>query len=299
MITYDEWCETHTNIMPMIKKLNSSLPEQYIGFYLSRYIDVPIEYTKQYEWLGRSSLDIVIPTFRLVIEYDGVRYHSDKRWKDNEKSELCHKNGFTLIRIQEDELVLSGRKDDIVITYAVSSNYITLEQPIMELLRIIHNRYQKITNTIDINIVRDQEKVIRYIQNKYYERTMAYHWPESFDYWDDSFELTPYDLFCTDGAPLKCPHCHDKVPYYPRYFHHRKSLVPCKCEYAQIEEDLRMVKEEYRRNGKKFSFDNTLRSRRIYDRIQQDIKYYCVDKDELQMYEEFGINIGWKKLLLK
>lgn len=77
-ITYEEWCKVNRNITPLVRSLKSSLPEQYIGFYLHKVFGNEVEYQKQFDWLGRQSLDIYIPSLQLAIEYDGVYYHRNK-----------------------------------------------------------------------------------------------------------------------------------------------------------------------------------------------------------------------------
>ena len=66
-ITYEEWCKVNTNIMPLVRALKSSLPEQYIGFYLQKVFGNEVEYQKQFGWLGRRSLDIYIPSLQMPI----------------------------------------------------------------------------------------------------------------------------------------------------------------------------------------------------------------------------------------
>lgn len=298
MITYTEWCSSHTDVKPLIKRLKSSLPEQYIGFYLHQALQqFPIEYSKHYDWLGRSSLDIVFPTLNLAVEYDGIRYHGDKSGMDNSKSILCEQHGITLIRVREDKLQPLNNKSDIVFTYPITRDYSSIAQPINQILDLFYTTYG-IKAVANVDLSRDKSSIVKYIQYKYYENTMAYNWPEIFDYWDESSFLTPYDQFCSDGASLICPRCHKKVDYYPRYFSHRKSLVPCECEYAEIEQILHTIKEAYKRDGTLISLDNSFESRRIYDRIQQDIKYYCQSKEELLMYAKLGFDISNKLYLL-
>lgn len=56
MLTYEEWCTINTDITTLVRYLKSSLPEQYIGFYLYKVFGDEIEYQKQFDWLGRCSI---------------------------------------------------------------------------------------------------------------------------------------------------------------------------------------------------------------------------------------------------
>ena len=70
-IDYQSWCDNNSNIKPLIRALKSSIPEQYIGFYLQKaFGENGIEYQTQFVWLGKSSLDIYIPSLQLAIEYN-------------------------------------------------------------------------------------------------------------------------------------------------------------------------------------------------------------------------------------
>ena len=75
-IDYEQWCKANTNLTPLIRAMKSSLPEQYIGFYLHKALGDEIEYQQLFDWLGRMSLDIYIPSLQLAVEYDGTFYHS-------------------------------------------------------------------------------------------------------------------------------------------------------------------------------------------------------------------------------
>ena len=43
-IDYKQWCEQNTDVRPLIRALKSSMPEQYIGFYLEKAFPNKIEY---------------------------------------------------------------------------------------------------------------------------------------------------------------------------------------------------------------------------------------------------------------
>lgn len=47
--TYEEWCKNNTDIAFLVRSLKSSIPEQYIGFYLHKLYGDEVEYQKQYD----------------------------------------------------------------------------------------------------------------------------------------------------------------------------------------------------------------------------------------------------------
>lgn len=91
MISYEQWCTKNTNIIPLARSLKSSVPEQYIGFYLQNFFGDIIECQKQFDWLGKNSLDIFISSLQLGIEYDGIYFHANREEADKLKTSLCKK----------------------------------------------------------------------------------------------------------------------------------------------------------------------------------------------------------------
>ena len=35
-VDFKKWCDQNTDVRPLVRALNSSMPEQYIGFYLEK-----------------------------------------------------------------------------------------------------------------------------------------------------------------------------------------------------------------------------------------------------------------------
>ena len=85
-IDYKQWCEQNADVRSLVRALKSSMPEQYIGFYLEKAFPNKIEYQKQFDWLGNYSLDMYIPSMKLAIEYDGAYYHAKKKADDRYKT---------------------------------------------------------------------------------------------------------------------------------------------------------------------------------------------------------------------
>lgn len=290
---YSQWCEDHWDVKPLLKRMKTSLPEQYVGFYLGQAYNGPIEYSKGFPWLGRKSFDIFLPELCVAIEYDGIRYHGDRSsYKDYDKNELCQEHGITLIRIREERIEQMDENGIILIPYPNTRTYSNIGIAVNALFEILNDRYQlSLNGTMKVNILQDNKAIVEYIQEKYYRNSMAYFWPESFLYWnDEKYIVTPFDLFRTDPVMLKCPYCGKEFQFIARYHHNRRSLVPCECEYRTIEEELKKVIQGYKEHGTLITFDDSFPSRRLYDRMVQDIKYYCDDIDALKMYIELGFD---------
>lgn len=84
-----------------------SKAEDEICEYLSCFIDNSEIQQRNHTILNNKELDIYIPKYKLAIEYNGLRWHSEEFGKDKyyhlKKLEECKKQGITLIQIFEDE----------------------------------------------------------------------------------------------------------------------------------------------------------------------------------------------------
>ena len=99
-------------------------------------------------------------------------------------------------------------------------------------------------------------------------------------------------MFYTDSGryKLKCPYCGKIFDLHMRYCHDRKSLIPCECEYKEIEVNLKKAINDYKEYGILVVLDDTLQSRRLYDRMQSNIRYFLSSekKEEIEMYIKLG-----------
>ena len=294
-IDYEQWCNLNHNINPLVRAMKSSMPEQYIGFYLEKaLINKEIEYQKQFDWLERSSLDIYIPFLKLAIEYDGSFYHSDQRSYDTWKTSICRSHGIYVIRILELTKTHVKSKKHNEINYFYKKNYINIDLAITDLIKKINKKYN-LSLRVDINIERDKEEIISYVQNKYYKKSIAYIWPEVKDYWlDETNDKTIFDvLYSSDGCySLKCPKCNHRFNLYMHYCHGRLSLIPCLCESTEVENDFITAILRYKESGDVIKFDNSLRSRRLHDRMLRVVKkmWHCKSREEAELYKKLGFD---------
>lgn len=85
------------------KEVQTSFPEQAIYYYIKKYF--PDAVNSDIDAIGLE-LDIYIPSEKIAIEYDGVKWHNNHRSKNIEirKNNACNNAGILLIRIREDGL---------------------------------------------------------------------------------------------------------------------------------------------------------------------------------------------------
>lgn len=82
-----------------------SKTECYIAFYLAQFYTV-IQQFKIPQ--SRHIFDIYIPKYNLIIEYDGDKWHKDKK-HDRDIDNLALSNGFKILRIKESKYLKEGR----------------------------------------------------------------------------------------------------------------------------------------------------------------------------------------------
>ena len=80
------------------KGRQTSVSEQIIYKFLLEYFP---DAKNSYKINKNTDLDIYLPSVNIGIEYDGVRYHKNKCYKDIEKSKRILSHGIRLIRIRE------------------------------------------------------------------------------------------------------------------------------------------------------------------------------------------------------
>jgi glutaredoxin len=140
------------------KEKHTSFPEQAIFFYIQKiFPDAISRYVE-----SKKELDIYIPSIRLGIEYDGIRYHSEtQRQKEEEKDMFYHERGISIIRIKEnkdqgDQILIT----DNIIYYSPIKKYRYLKNAILCLAELITSICGKPLNAIDVDIERDTPYIL-------------------------------------------------------------------------------------------------------------------------------------------
>lgn len=282
----------------MLKTIHSSLPEQYIYYYLKQS-KLEVLRGVTFDWLGRSSLDIYLPEFKLAIEYDGVYWHYDNN--DSLKTKLCLKHVIEVIRVREDALPIKD-KSVLIIEYKSNKDYSNIYIPMFKIIDFLRKKNNLLLEYPDVNIKRDKEKIIKLIAEQANKKSIAYIWPEIYDYWDyeKNKDILPEDITRSKNIFLflKCPHCGRKYEMKPRYYN--RSMLYCKCEMnpATYRKYYQYLKDFYNKNGHLKSNENSLLARRALDWIDMIIKlrfYDTMPDDEVEALQEIGIECYHRK----
>lgn len=280
---FQEWCEGKS-IEYLAGKLDSSKPEEILGFYLKKVFGDDLEYHKQFEWLNsKSHIDIYIISRNLAIEYDGP-LHDIKGREDNdeEKASLCREKGVKFIRIKG--LKKEKKKTQGDICYLYKNDCSNISKAIYQLYDYISKKYN-LNIKYDVDAKRDEEEIIAYVREKYYKKTIAYKWPEVKDYWSSENEKSIFDVLCSEANKkydLKCPHCKEVYRLMMKYDYRNRALRPCKCEYAELDEKAEEFISNY--DGSEIVFNDTFEGRRLHDRVVLNSKCNLTNNKCLRIY---------------
>lgn len=299
-VDFKKWCDQNTDVRPLVRALNSSMPEQYIGFYLEKSFPNKIEYQKQFDWLGRQSLDIYIPSLQLAIEYDGSFYHASKEKSitDDYKTTRCRAKKIFVVRILEKKANQEKSRKRNIVDYYYQKNYKNIDAAISGLFLLINKKYGTSLNA-DVDLKRDHDEIVSYIQQKFHRNTIAYVWPESKDYCGDY----RYNVLHSSSQWLcfKCPHCGKDFYYDTSRYPKRISVPPCQCEIKEIENTFELAVNNFRETGAVVSFDDSLGSRRLYDMMAEVAAkmWLCKSKSEAELYKKLGFDSEYIDVYLK
>ncbi|MBQ6493395.1 MAG: zinc-ribbon domain-containing protein [Erysipelotrichaceae bacterium] len=169
----------------------TSEPEQVVFYYIKKFFPDAINSYKDEKLLGRREIDIYIPSLKIGIEYDGLRWHKDEE-KDYTKTKLLNSKGIQLVRIRERGL---PRIDDGSYIIEIDGYYKDrriFNEPIKQLIFHINNG----TINTDIDVERDYQEVISLFDLKRESRSLATVRPELIKEWHPTKngKLTPYNV---------------------------------------------------------------------------------------------------------
>lgn len=255
------------NLAYLSKTIQSSVPEQYLFYYLKK-VYVNVENQKKFDWLGKMSIDIFLSDYNVAIEYDGARFHLNSE-NDELKFNLCQENGVHLIRIVEK----SNQENEKHIAnwcynYVPSKNYENIIEVITNIINYISNDSEAILINTSIDLQADLKDIENHISKEFNKRTLFYKWSELALYWDYERNgmIMPNHVFKSDNKIyyLKCPKCNNQYSFIP--VKQRLSIPPCICErerYISREKELITVYNV----TKKIAFNDDLLDRQIEDSI--------------------------------
>lgn len=258
-----------TDISYLAKTIHSSIPEQYLYYYLKKAFN-NIESQKTFGWLNEMSIDIYIPEYRIGIEYDGERYHSNNI-NDELKFELCKNNQVRLLRIVEyskEQQIKTEYPADWYYLYKPNHNYTNISEAIFELLNYIDKNKESIFHENPINLRNDFIHIEKQIKKEFDKRTLFYKWSELGEYWnyEKNGDILPNHVFKSDNKTyyLKCPKCSKEYGFRPYY--RRKAIPPCSCEENLYIKRAKEIISVYENTGV-IKFEDTLLDRQIEDEI--------------------------------
>ncbi len=178
-----------------------SIPEKAIVFYLQQCFDEVIENYRP-DFLMGKEIDIYIPSIKLGIEYDGVRWHKDAEG-DIEKNKILFSSGINVVRIREPGCPSLDDSSVCIITPKTTTNATHMTVPIKQLLSYISKTYGTKTVT-DIDCNRDNADICKSIVYYNEEKSLLSLFPEIAKEWDydKNFPLTPDKVAAHSGRKV-------------------------------------------------------------------------------------------------
>lgn len=185
---------------PNCSKSSTSFPEQALFYYIKKYFgdSVNRDLSNGFE------LDIYIPSKKIGIEYDGIRWHnSDSSWlKDNKKDEICKKCGIKLFRLRNKKLKKTRWAKIISIN---DGNIKDLELSINVILNYLN------VKSAEIDIMTDMFDIMSMYRRNLKKESLLFKYPNIASEWHPTKngELLPENIYCSSGKKVwwKCPKC--------------------------------------------------------------------------------------------
>ena len=225
-----------------IKRMSTSFPEQALFYYLKAVFPDSINSYK--DGFGRTELDIYLPSLKTGIEYDGRKWHGDKRQLEISKYTLCRQKGIRLIRIRERSKPedIGEICDDVIRSdYGDTKRYEDLDLCIKELFNLLNPGL----NYVEIST----EKHHSSIEANYYsiilDKSLGSLYPEISAEWYQPkngaitpFMITPKNNNSYYWKCMKCRHIYASVVSNRTAGH---GCPKCAGQYRRSSEDF--VKE--------------------------------------------------------
>lgn len=149
----------------------TSYPEQAIFYYIKQEYPDAMNRCMDFGF----EIDIYVPCLKVGIEYDGIRFHKNRKQKDAWKSLECKKKDIRLIRVREKGL--EDTPDDDTVWLESNAKGIILDNAITELLKMLGI-------TKDINTERDHVSILEQYYQSEIENSLEAKYPNIADEWD-------------------------------------------------------------------------------------------------------------------
>ena len=142
----------------------TSIPEKIVYYYIKQYFkDAIPNYSP--EWMGKYEADIYIPSLKLAVEYDGIRWHG-KPNRDNLKNQMFNNKGIKIIRIREKGCPILDTECEVInIEKQSTSDYSFMNEVVEKLFRMINIIYN-LNIDMDIDVMRDADKIANIVKGK-------------------------------------------------------------------------------------------------------------------------------------
>lgn len=174
----------------------SSFPEFALVYYCKKY---GLETMHRHK-INNMEVDLYLPKLKIAIEYDGYFWHKDKGSRDEKKSNNLKKLGYRLIRIREDGLGVIPNSDCFLMSKENS-----LDDSVLWLFSQIG------LNNKDIDISRDEIKILESMKLALKETSLSSTNPELLDEWDYSRNKELKPEYFTNGSAKRvwwvCRNC--------------------------------------------------------------------------------------------
>lgn len=135
---------------PICSKSTKESLQEYIVYYYVHVYFADAKHSYKSDFLGKSELDIYIPSIKTGVEYDGWVWHKDKN-RDIRKDTLCSNNGIRLIRIREPKCIDYKRNDPTIILQDLTID--SLQDAIMQLLRFLGSSGKAISLSNEYSLI--------------------------------------------------------------------------------------------------------------------------------------------------
>lgn len=154
------------------KEYKTSIPEQAVYFYCKKYFSDAIG-NYQPDWIGKSEIDIFIPSVMVGLEYDGCVWHKNVE-RDKQKNKLCQSNGISIIRLREPGL--ESFNDKCIPLASLSKD--DLSKGIIAALLMLGIK------DADVDVVRDIDEIYKLMDYQEKENSLQNKNPEIAKQWD-------------------------------------------------------------------------------------------------------------------
>lgn len=165
----------------------------------------------EYKISGNYIVDICIPSYKIIIEYDGWYYHSngESKNRENKKDIFLKERDFKVIRIKENK----EKMDEIIykeniIEYHLEEEYKNLNELVKKVLVIVG----KITNNNikqNIDFKRDYQKIEDLYYHMRKSNSLAVKYPDLLAEWSKNNDELPDTVNTSSQHKVKwvCPKC--------------------------------------------------------------------------------------------